>query len=69
MTIADVKRKLYTFNGSTQTQMELHLKDSNGNLMARMLDESRPLGYYGCNSGMTIHCVDNDPYSLSRDGG
>ncbi len=69
MSIADVKRKLYTFNGSTQAQMELHLKDSNGNLLARMLDESRPLGYYGCVSGMTIHCVDNDPFSLSRDGG
>ena len=68
-TIADVKRRLYTFNGSSQEAMELHLKDASGNLLARMLDESRPLGYYGCASGMTIHCVDNDPYSLSRNGG
>jgi len=49
--------------------MELHLKDSDGNLLARMLDESRALGYYGVCSGMNIHVVDTDPFSLSRDGG
>jgi tubulin-folding cofactor B len=49
--------------------MELHLKDGDGNLLARMLDESRDLGYYGACSGMTIHVVDTDPFSLSRDGG
>ena len=68
-TIADVKRRLYTFNGSSQGHMELHLKDSDGNLLARMLDESRALGYYGVCSGMNIHVVDTDPFSLSRDGG
>ncbi len=67
--IADVKQRLYTFNGSQTGSMELHLKDSSGNLLARMLDEGRPLGYYGAMSGMTIHVIDNDPYSLSRDGG
>ena len=67
--IADVKQRLYTFNGSQTGSMELHLKDSSGNLLARMLDESRPLGYYGAASGMNIHVVDNDPFSLSRDGG
>jgi tubulin-folding cofactor B len=67
--IADVKQRLYTFNGSQTGSMELHLKDSSGNLLARMLDEGRPLGYYGACSGMTVHVVDNDPYSLSRDGG
>ena len=67
--IGDVKRRLYTFNGSAQISMELHLKDSDGNLLARMLDESKPLGYYGVVSGMNIHVVDTDPFSLSRDGG
>jgi tubulin-folding cofactor B len=67
--IGDVKRRLYTFNGSSQASMELHLKDSDGNLLARMLDETKPLGYYGVTSGMNIHVVDTDPFSLSRDGG
>ena len=68
-TIADVKQRLYTFNGSNMGMVELHLKDASGALLARMLDDDRMLGYYGVQSGMTIHVVDNDPFSLSRDGG
>lgn len=49
--------------------MELQLKDKNGNIISRMIDDNRPLGYYGVTNGMTIHVVDNDPFSLSRDGG
>ena len=67
--IGDVKRRLYTFNGSNQGHMELHLKDSDGNLLARMMDDTKPLGYYGVTSGMNIHVMDTDPFSLSRNGG
>jgi tubulin-folding cofactor B len=67
--IADVKQRLYTFNGSQTGSMELHLKDGSGNLLARMLDEGRPLGYYGAATGMRVHVVDTDPTSMARDGG
>lgn len=67
--ISEVKRKLYTHNGSAIEAMELELRDDEGRCLARMLDDSRPLGFYGAQNGMTIHVIDTDPYSLSRDGG
>jgi len=67
--IGEVKRKLYSHNGSSIGHMELHLRDAAGVTLARMLDDERPLGYYGVANGMEIHVVDTDPYSLSRDGG
>lgn len=69
MTIADVKARLHSFNGSNTAHMELQLKDQSGALVVRMLDDSRMLGYYPVENGMEIHAVDHDPYSLSRDGG
>jgi tubulin-specific chaperone B len=68
-TIAQVKTKLYTHNGTAISCMELHLRDEEGNTLCRMLDDDRMLGFYGCKSGYTIHVVDLDPTSLSRDGG
>jgi tubulin-specific chaperone B len=67
--VGEIKRKLYTHNGSSIDAMELQLRDREGNTVCRMLDDSRPLGFYGVSNGMTIHVVDNDPFSLSRDGG
>ena len=68
-TIAAVKSRLYTHNGTAMSAMELHLKDREGNTLCRMLDDDRMLGFYGCQNGFTIHVVDTDPMSLSRDGG
>lgn len=68
-TIAEAKRKLYTHNGSSIGHMELQLKDADGNVLCRMLDDDRMLGFYGLQNGMTIHVLDTDPFSLSRDGG
>jgi tubulin-folding cofactor B len=68
-TIAQVKQRLYTHNGTAISCMELHLRDGDGNTLCRMLDDERMLGFYGCKSGFTIHVVDLDPTSLSRDGG
>lgn len=34
-----------------------------------MLDDSKMLGFYSVQNGMRIHVVDNDPLSLSRNGG
>jgi tubulin-specific chaperone B len=67
--ISEVKRKLYTHNGSSIEAMELHLRDQSGNFICKMLDDSRPLGYYSVQNGYEIHVVDTDPFSLSRDGG
>ena len=66
--IRDVKRKLYTHNGSSIEHMELHLKDGE-RTVCKMLDDARPLGFYGVTNGMEIHVVDTDPFSLSRNGG
>lgn len=67
--IADVKRKLYTHNGTSISHMHLILKDEEGNDLCAMGDDDRPLGYYGAQNGYTIHVVDQDPFSLSKDGG
>jgi len=67
--IAEVKRKLFTHNGTGVEHMELHLRAADGTTLCRMLDDDRPLGYYGVENGMEIHVVDTDPFSLSRDGG
>jgi len=69
LTVYDAKRKLYTHNGSAIGAMELHLLADDGRLLAKMLDDDRMLGFYGVANGMTIHVVDTDPFSLSRDGG
>lgn len=66
--IAEVKRKLYTHNGTSIAHMELHLRDG-GQTIAIMADDARPLGYYGARNGMEVHVVDTDPHSLSRNGG
>jgi len=34
-----------------------------------MNDDSKQMGYYSVESGMEIHVIDNDPHSLSRNGG
>jgi tubulin-folding cofactor B len=40
-----------------------------GNLICEMSDNSRMLGFYSVASGMEVHVVDTDPFSLSRGGG
>lgn len=37
--------------------------------LCEMADDDRPLGYYGVENGMEIHVVDEDPYSLAKNGG
>lgn len=68
-TIGSIKERLYTFNGSNIGLMELQLRDESGNFVCTLNDDSRPLGFYGVRNGMEIHVKDNDPFSLSRDGG
>jgi tubulin-specific chaperone B len=37
--------------------------------IAKLNDDSKMLGFYGVESGMGIHVVDADPFSMSRGGG
>jgi tubulin-folding cofactor B len=68
-TIMAVKLKLQSHNGTSPEYMVLQLQDASGAPICRMLDDDKPLGYYGVQNGHTIHVIDSDPYSLSRGGG
>lgn len=37
--------------------------------IANLNDDSKKLGYYGTESGMELHVIDADPFSMSRGGG
>lgn len=67
--ISEVKRKLYTHNGTPLEHMVLQLKDASGAVIAYMTDDDRPLGYYSVENGMEIHVTDTDPFSIAKDGG
>lgn len=40
-----------------------------GRDICEMADSSKKLGYFSVESGMEIHIIDTDPFSLSRGGG
>lgn len=67
-TIEAVKEKLYTHVGTPVCHQRLILK-SDGKEIVEMIDNNRMLGFYSVESGMEIHIIDTDPFSLSRGGG
>lgn len=67
--VRDIKTKLTTHNGTPADSMVLQLQDADGTVLAVLDDDSRPLGFYSVRNGQTLHCIDTDPLSLSRDGG
>jgi tubulin-folding cofactor B len=67
-TIFNVKAKLYRHCGTGAEHCYLILK-AGGDAIARMDEDDRMLGYYGVESGMEIHIVDENPFSLARGGG
>lgn len=69
LTIADVKHKVYRHCGTKPDVMQLFLLNSDGSVRMPLADDSRMLGFYGVQSGMRLHVVDTDPFSLSRGGG
>lgn len=69
MSIETVKVKLSFHTGTNASAMLLHLLDDEGNVIAMMNDDSRKLGFYSPHNGYTIHIVDTDPNSLSKNGG
>mmetsp|Transcript_57348 Transcript_57348/g.115103 ORF Transcript_57348/g.115103 Transcript_57348/m.115103 type:complete len:240 (-) Transcript_57348:85-804(-) len=68
MTISDLKGKLHRHTGTPAFSQRLVLKDG-GQPIANLDDDSKMLGYYSPESGMEIHIVDTDPFSMSRGGG
>lgn len=66
--IADVKEKFRTHIGTGVDHQRLILK-RNGEMVCEMSDNTRMLGFYSVESGNEIHCIDTDPFSMSRGGG
>jgi len=67
-TIDFVKQKLRTHIGTPVEHQRLWLRQDGRNI-CEMMDNSKMLGYYSVESGMEIHIIDTDPFSLSRGGG
>lgn len=68
MTISEVKEKFRFHTGTPVDAQRLLLRD-NGRLICEINDNTKKLGYYSVESGMEIHIIDTDPFSLSRNGG
>eukprot|EP01038_Epipyxis_sp_PR26KG_P004562 gene4562-6434_t len=67
-TIEKVKEKFRTHIGTHIEHQRLFLKN-NGETICEMSHNNKMLGFYSVKSGMEIHVVDTDPFSLSRGGG
>eukprot|EP00349_Pseudokeronopsis_sp_Brazil_P008271 CAMPEP_0202971322 /NCGR_PEP_ID=MMETSP1396-20130829/26036_1 /ASSEMBLY_ACC=CAM_ASM_000872 /TAXON_ID= /ORGANISM="Pseudokeronopsis sp., Strain Brazil" /LENGTH=317 /DNA_ID=CAMNT_0049700581 /DNA_START=35 /DNA_END=988 /DNA_ORIENTATION=- len=67
-TILDIKERFRVHIGTPPEYQQLILKE-HGTIVCEMADNNRKLGFYSVRSGMEIHIIDNDPYSLSRNGG
>ncbi|KAK3287702.1 hypothetical protein CYMTET_4799 [Cymbomonas tetramitiformis] len=68
LSIGGLKDRLQSHCGSSPSAMTLQLKDFNNTTVAIMDDENRPLGYYSPEDGYSIHIIDSDPFSLSKNG-
>eukprot|EP00924_Labyrinthula_sp_SR-Ha-C_P015038 augustus_masked-scaffold_9-processed-gene-6.4-mRNA-1 protein AED:0.44 eAED:0.44 QI:0/-1/0/1/-1/1/1/0/273 len=69
-TVGDLKDKLHYHGGTGQHFQRLQVRDPNSKeVLCELNDESKKLGFYGVKSGQNIHILDEDPYSLSRNGG
>lgn len=68
MTVMQVKEKLYRHGGTGVAWQELYLRRGPGDTVF-LMDDSKPLKWYGVRSGMEIHIKDLDPHSISLHGG
>lgn len=67
-TIEGVKEKFRKHFGTPVEFQRLQLKDGDV-FRCEMNDNSKMLGYYSVESGMVVHVIDEDPFSLSKGGG
>jgi tubulin-folding cofactor B len=63
-----VKEKFLKHVGTPVQHQKLILKE-HGRQLCEMWDNTKMLGFYSVTSGMEIHIVDTDPFSLSKNGG
>jgi len=68
MTVGEVKMKLYRHGGTSCCAQELFLRRGAGDTIF-LHDDNLTLRHFGICSGMCIHIKDNDPHSLSANGG
>jgi tubulin-folding cofactor B len=68
MTVGEVKAKLYRHGGTSCCAQELFLRRGPGDTIF-LHDDNLTLRHFGICSGMGIHIKDNDPHSLSANGG
>lgn len=72
-TIGELKEKLYNHGGTGCSFQKLFLRDRDfmggAGTSIELVDDGKKLGYYGVRSGMNVHILDEDPYSLSKNGG
>lgn len=73
-TIATVRDKIYQQTGTKPHFQHLQILSSPGVFppLFEILpeqDNTRMLGYYSLNHGVTVHCIDLDPHSGSKGGG
>uniref|UniRef100_K3X7H1 CAP-Gly domain-containing protein n=1 Tax=Globisporangium ultimum (strain ATCC 200006 / CBS 805.95 / DAOM BR144) TaxID=431595 RepID=K3X7H1_GLOUD len=69
LTIAEVRHKVYRHSGTKPDSMELLIMGPDESVLARLDDDRKMLGYYSVQSGMRLHVIDKDPFSLSKGGG
>jgi tubulin-specific chaperone B len=67
-TIEGVKERFRKHFGTPVDFQRLQLKDGD-TFRCEMNDNSKMLGFYSVESGMVVHVIDEDPYSLSKGGG
>lgn len=68
-TIEQIKHKLFSHCGTKVDFMQLVLCDTNNQPVIPLNDDSKKLGFYPVSHSMTIHVIDQDPYSLAKGGG
>jgi len=68
MLICQVKDKVSSHTGTPVSSMKLQLRNSSGQTIAVLEDESKKLGYYSPEDGHVIHVIDLDPFSASANG-
>jgi tubulin-specific chaperone B len=66
--VSELQHKIYQQTGTLVDDQLLYVIED-GTVVAEMLDTRRPIGYYiHKRFGLTVHCVDTNPHSISAGG-
>lgn len=70
-TIDDVRMKIHQKTGTPPCDQHLQIRNGFGAVVAEIPPDSHDstkIGYFSIENGWTIHCVDSNPFSSSRNG-